>query len=256
MRASDLYWVSRDMSRVALDASSDIPPIAPAAAIPAPYGLLLWDGGMPTLRLTTIRPEHLPRSPLGSPVHPQVPVVGVLWAHYGGQIYLTALCRTEDAVEALPPGVSPDVGGSPLMPQTGIDPIASDREINTSTIGGEGAGLIAATLATWVLMQQPTVASARDLDVKVSAKDRAPRTTPLQPVRIIDLRTMDHHHEDREPGESGREYTHRWIVRGHWRNQSHGPRHTLRRIVWVPSYVKGPADAPLLTTEHVHVWRR
>lgn len=41
--------------------------------------------------------------------------------------------------------------------------------------------------------------------------------------------------------ETGRVYTHRWLVRGHWRNYQDGKR------IWVRPYVKGPAGAPWIT---------
>jgi hypothetical protein len=37
----------------------------------------------------------------------------------------------------------------------------------------------------------------------------------------------------------------RWIVSGHWRQQACGPRRRLRRPLWVTPYVKGPQDKPL-----------
>lgn len=39
-------------------------------------------------------------------------------------------------------------------------------------------------------------------------------------------------------------------------NQPYGPGQSLRRQTWVPSHVKGPQGAPLLSTEKVNVWRR
>jgi len=35
----------------------------------------------------------------------------------------------------------------------------------------------------------------------------------------------------------------RFVVRGHWRNQAHGPKQALRRRQWVAPYWKGPTDA-------------
>lgn len=41
------------------------------------------------------------------------------------------------------------------------------------------------------------------------------------------------------------EWTKRWMVRGHWRLQPHGPKHSLRRAQWIDPFVKGPEDKPL-----------
>lgn len=36
------------------------------------------------------------------------------------------------------------------------------------------------------------------------------------------------------------------LVRGHWRNQVHGPRNTLRHLIWIAPFYRGPDGAPLL----------
>ena len=35
-------------------------------------------------------------------------------------------------------------------------------------------------------------------------------------------------------------------VVGHWKNQPHGPKNTLRRMQWIQPYWRGPEDAPIL----------
>lgn len=42
------------------------------------------------------------------------------------------------------------------------------------------------------------------------------------------------------------DWSHRWLVRGHWRNQACGPKREKRQTVWVTPYVKGPDDKPLV----------
>ena len=81
-RAAELYWVTRDMTRVALDASTDMPPWTPSAVIPVPIGLLIWA-------------EDLPRIVWrGHDNSPMVPVDGVLWEQSGGWIEFIVLTRT------------------------------------------------------------------------------------------------------------------------------------------------------------------
>ena len=43
----------------------------------------------------------------------------------------------------------------------------------------------------------------------------------------------------------------RFIVRGHWRNQPHGPGRTLRKMTWIQPHWKGPEDAPTSNVTHV-----
>ena len=44
---------------------------------------------------------------------------------------------------------------------------------------------------------------------------------------------------------------HRWVVRGHWRNQPWGPGRELRRPVYILPHIKGPDGAPLIGGERV-----
>lgn len=41
------------------------------------------------------------------------------------------------------------------------------------------------------------------------------------------------------------------IVRGHWRNQAYGPRHSLRRPQWIQPFWRGAEDAPVMLRPHV-----
>jgi len=48
-------------------------------------------------------------------------------------------------------------------------------------------------------------------------------------------------------------WSHRWMVRGHWRLQPYGAERKLRRLKWIDPYVKGPEDKPLDTRSTI--WR-
>lgn len=72
---------------------------------------------------------------------------------------------------------------------------------------------------------------------------------PSDPVRVIDLRN---------PGdgsgrtvEARRDWSHRWLVSGHWRNQWY-PSEGVHRPIWIDAFVKGPSDAPLLVRPTVY----
>lgn len=105
------------------------------------------------------------------------------------------------------------------------------------------------------MMMTPTIAERRTLDARTGqSADRVPDARPDNLVTTIDLRPLRHVTD--EPGQGGRVYRHRWIVRGHWTHQPHGPGQSLRKLVYRAPYVKGPEGAPLLATEKVMVWRR
>lgn len=62
-------------------------------------------------------------------------------------------------------------------------------------------------------------------------------------VRVVELRrkqSKSEHHGDSEPVE----WSHQWIVSGHWRQQWY-PSLNANQPIWVMPYVKGPEDKPL-----------
>ena len=63
IRDADMYWVSADMTKLALDASHDLPDWSAGTAMPSPQGLLYWAGPLPALTVQ---------------LHP-LPLAGVLW---------------------------------------------------------------------------------------------------------------------------------------------------------------------------------
>lgn len=114
-------------------------------------------------------------------------------------------------------------------------------------------------LATWLLMGQ-TLVRSEPMTAPRAARRRIERLDPvLDPtVRYIDLRrarTEPSDQPDDESGKGAREYRHRWIVRGHWRNQYY-PSRGDHRPIWIDPHFAGPEDKPLLGGERVNVLRR
>jgi hypothetical protein len=80
---------------------------------------------------------------------------------------------------------------------------------------------------------------------------RNPRTGPPE-QRVYKLGkplTIDCRSPMREYLEGGRRtpgvISAQFLVRGHWRNQPHGPKSTLRRRQWIQPHWKGPQDGPI-----------
>jgi hypothetical protein len=113
-------------------------------------------------------------------------------------------------------------------------------------------------LTTWLLMGQNLV-SSEPVTAPRAARRRIERLDPvLDPtVRYIDLRHARTEPSDRpdDDGKGTREYRHRWIVRGHWRNQYY-PSRGDHRPIWIDPHLAGPEDKPLLGGERVNVLRR
>jgi len=72
---------------------------------------------------------------------------------------------------------------------------------------------------------------------------RAERELPG--LRVLQLSTGASVRSEALPTRSGREWSRRWMVRGHWHTVAYGPRKSLRRPQWYDPYVKGPEDKPL-----------
>jgi hypothetical protein len=122
-----------------------------------------------------------------------------------------------------------------------------------------GIALHRTILATWLLMGQ-TLTRSEPMTAPRAARRRIERLDPvLDPtVRYIDLRharTEPSDSADADSGKGTREYRHRWIVRGHWRNQYY-PSRGDHRPIWIDPHLAGPEDKPLLGGERVNVLRR
>lgn len=74
------------------------------------------------------------------------------------------------------------------------------------------------------------------------------------PVNVVSLRLPDssHNHLADDDHESNVVYSHRWMVRGHWRNQWY-PSLGEHKPKYVPSYVKGPEHAPLVVKDALFI---
>ena len=209
------------MTTVALDASTDMPPWTPSAVILVPIGLLIWA-------------EDLPRIVWrGHDNSPMMPVDGVLWEQSGGSIEFIVLTRTDRAITE---GITTS-WHAPFITVHSV--VLKADDLVTDDDARYQAGLIAAIGATWTLMQMPTVATPRQVTGSGGSGTEWRRDN--RRVSIIDLRRQENHSGTTEP--AVREYTHRWYVRGHWRQQPHGPAHALRRPTWIRGHIEGPAGA-------------
>ena len=73
---------------------------------------------------------------------------------------------------------------------------------------------------------------------------------------VVRLRRLSTAVEDTDtPHGDGPDYSHQWLVGGHWRNQWL-PSRAAHRLQWISPYVKGPADKPLVVKERLTVWER
>ncbi|GGN39374.1 hypothetical protein FHR83_006732 [Actinoplanes campanulatus] len=243
---ADLYWVAPEMAALSVGAAETIPQVRwTDADRPSTHGLLVFDGGIGTLDY-----ENVP-----------IPVDAVSWGpHPQGLLvsYYVARGRLEDQLAER--GARIDTTAvPPLVPIAGQSLAVDDNWQDPGELPDRDRTVLTTLAAAWALMQQPTVIDRVPVEVERkirAAYGRAGRGDPE--VTLVELRRQYRlsGQPPLDPDQPGRHYKHRWIVRGHWRDQAYGPQRSLRRPTWIASHVKGPEGADSLETATVNVWRR
>lgn len=73
--------------------------------------------------------------------------------------------------------------------------------------------------------------------------------------RAISVITLRRHKGDQGNNDTEVEWSHRWIVRAHWRNQYY-PSEGIHRAIPILPYIKGPEDKPLVIHDKVNILGR
>lgn len=248
LRAADLYWISDDMTALAMHAGEQLAAARWATADrPSPIGLAVFDGG---LGMVDVAPGV------------NAPVQALAWGPGPDSTLIVWHLMNGPELFAGLPGVNVSRVPQLLAVREVRLPVTADPVSLDDLPAREGLrpnrAITAALAASWHLMQQPQLADRMVQEPgRADARSLRRAGMPDAGVTLVALRRQ-YTPADRNPdaGSDGRRYRHRWVVSGHWRNQAHGPGRSLRRQTWVPSYVKGPEGAPLLSTEKVNVWRR
>lgn len=115
-------------------------------------------------------------------------------------------------------------------------------------------------LTSWRMMQEPYIEDRAIMPSRhvLRRADRAMAKLPEREdcaVRVVQLRRSSEKREHHGGEPDKIEWSHRWIVRGHWRNQWY-PSESRHAPKWIPPYVKGPEEAPLLEKDTVYLWNR
>lgn len=127
----------------------------------------------------------------------------------------------------------------------------------------EGTNMNRYVHALWLMMGQ-TVAKVEDEYPDRTSRRRAERRKLPPKVTVIKLRRENSEYHRKE-GESLVEWSHRWVVKGHWRWQVCGEHHPLaqeiepgkfRCRIWIAPFVKGPADKPFSQSEKIYSLER
>lgn len=263
---AELFYVARNMTELVMTAARSMPDwFLMPEDLPSPYGLIYFEG-LPAFR-------KFPTTAMTWGPCPEAAVRGIglkgpgIWlSHYAdlanldgaeGAEYMRAITKAmpypappllydSEGMAAFGKREDGDVG---FYRHEGTDGVvaSTNQEIIASA-----ASLVVVKTA-WLLMQQGVAEQA------VMEPDRAARKRLRRegheptPVRVIELRRPKT--GGGSSGESNREYHHRWITRGHWRQQWH-PKRQVHRPVWIAPHIKGPEGAPLIGGEKVYALKR
>ncbi len=113
------------------------------------------------------------------------------------------------------------------------------------------------TQATLRLMQQRIAVSHRERPDRPTRREgHRVGFDALDSREVLVVRLRRERGEAHEPTGEGANYSHRFIVGGHWRNQWY-PSGKVHRQIWISPYVKGPDDKPLVVKpRRAYTWDR
>jgi len=108
---------------------------------------------------------------------------------------------------------------------------------------------------TFRLMQQRIAHNTLSRPDRASRREGAKLSIPDE-REVVVVRLRRERGEAAEPSGEEANYSHRFIVSGHWRNQPY-PSEGIHRQIWISPYVKGPEDKPLVVRpRRVFQWER
>lgn len=139
-------------------------------------------------------------------------------------------------------------------PQSDAPP--SDTTVVTPFTGYDDAriravGAIYTLFALTHLSRQAKLAAAEALEVRSRFQDKKGRRR----IRTDNITYLSYSPRSaaRSDGQrSGRTYSHRWVVRGHWRRQWY-PSQNRHIPIWITDYIAGPDDLPIEHRDRVTI---
>lgn len=263
LASAALYYVSADMTHLAVAASRSLPPfnIEPED-VPAPAGFMVFEtpvyhydaDGPDTTKLLRVPTVAISWGPTEiDQRHPDALWI-TMWKP-AGEALLDAVDRLNGTVTTADQRSWFTRGFTPLQWESeAIWPFGSENAVfgSATAMGGSLDGLRAA----WLLMQQPKIVDINDVERPRAERKRDGRQgLNTSPVRVMSLRRALPDRDTQAPEDGTRDYSCRWLVSGHWRQHWY-PKRQVHRPVWIAPHVKGPQDKPLRTTQTVHLWNR
>lgn len=154
------------------------------------------------------------------------------WAIRPGRTFVNL--RAEVAATPSPPQIHPDFGEV-------TNPPLNETLFDLKTV-----------VAFNLLLAQQVVETEEAQPSRQMRRQAARHHTPLDPVVIVQLPVRHHSHAN-GGGVAQVDWSHRWIVSGHWRKQWYST-DKIHRPKWIAPHIKGPDDKPLVVKEKLYIF--
>ncbi|MFH8295053.1 hypothetical protein [Streptomyces sp. NPDC018059] len=267
LRAAELFFVTSDMTALAHHAAQSLTDyeIRPHD-LPAPVGMLVFED--PPMRFEAAGNQ---------------PVRLVTWGPWLGHLAIDYWSGTREYLDQVDAALPEYLAGTDpaeneawlrakfahvrpgemarIHPAHGFTYLRTTLiEAGPADLSGTDPGdvdLLRLIRATWLLMGQSLATSERATADRASRRriQRLDRDygTEVRIIRLRRARTASGAAPAETPGT--REYQHRWVVRGHWRDQPY-PSLGITRPLWISPYIAGPDGLPLIGGEKVFALAR
>jgi len=220
-----LYWIDSSFTELAEHAASQMPAVTASRDLaPCDDGLLVWTRSATTRRITAVS-----------------------WASHGDLTHVVVYRAIGTGLDDQPMQHLRDEVGwlAPMRAfQLRHEQLADEAHDHSCAI----------LLATWLLIAQKAAETVPAEVDKTIRKRYARANRPLPDVRIVRIRAHTQGEGTATTAAStGRTYTNRVWVTGHWRNQAYGPGRALRRPVYIHPFLRGPEDTPIKLSTTVRI---
>jgi hypothetical protein len=262
-QSNELWWVSEDMSKLAWDVtlSGTEPEDLSEAELPAPAGIMWLNGGGGPVLMNKLLPDG-DFFETGNTETEVMSLDAILWYTPTIGIPGVELGKTRFMGLTAAPGIVRDTAQwkgivAPLdLESNEIEFFRTPTYVTYLQLKRlpRKLALVVMRLAREVSVGEKTTETVGGGNGGTKKKHRNRR---IDTVTCASLRRY-RYASDAEREAEARDYSHRWIVRGHMRNQPIGPRNAKggqKHIrVWIAPYVKGPEDKPLVLKDRVQLF--
>jgi hypothetical protein len=247
-RKAELYWVSPEMTDVITTLAPGIPDTLPQP--PVPHALVMFAKSIPgtdaedgsNIYTSAFLWSDIDLYKIG----PCIAMESYAWRDWVG-LYRGLDDEGQQLFREIYPNRLMPTGGSewPMGALTSeFDTAPAEDDLQRQSMV-EDRRLLS---TFWALASQKIVIESRHQPSRAERRAAQREGRPLDEVRVIRLREP----ATRSRGDAGSdvEWSHRWIVGKHWRNQWY-PASGQHRPKLIEAYQKGPADKPLVLRETV-----